>query len=94
MACMEDVLDIYSWEYDETHPVVCMDEQPTQLVKETRLPLPPRPGEPKQYDFEYESNGIVNSFLFTEPQAGWRKVSICARNLHGCVMVPTCFLVF
>ena len=73
---MEDVLDIYSWEYDETHPVVCMDEQPTQLVKETRQPLPGRRGTPKRYDFEYERNGMANSFLFTEPLAGWRKVSV------------------
>ena len=78
VACMEDVLDIYSWEYDETHPVVCMDEQPTQLVKETRQPLPTRPGAPKQDDFEYERNGMANSFLFTEPLAGWRKVSVRA----------------
>ena len=73
---MEDVLDIYSWEYDKRYPVVCMDEQPTQLVKETRKPLPPRPGNPARYDFEYERNGMANSFLFTEPLAGWRKVSV------------------
>lgn len=76
VAHMEDVLDIYSWEYDETHPVVCMDEQPTQLVKETRQPLPGRRGTPTRYDFEYERNGMANSFLFTEPLAGWRKVSV------------------
>jgi hypothetical protein len=75
---MEDVLDIYSWEYDETHPVVCMDEQPTQLVRETRQPLPTRRGAPKQYNVEYQRNGMANSFLFTEPLAGWRKVSVRA----------------
>jgi len=73
---MEDVLDIYSWNYDETHPVICMDEQPTQLVRETRQPLPTQRGMPKRYDFEYERNGMANSFLFTEPLAGWRKVSV------------------
>ena len=57
-------------------PVVCRDEQPTQLVKETRQPLPGRRGTPKRYDFEYERNGMANSFLFTEPLAGWRKVSV------------------
>lgn len=76
VARMEDVLDIYSWEYDETCPVICMDEQPTQLVKETRQPLPCAPGQPAKYDYEYERNGTANHFLFTEPKAGWRKVSV------------------
>lgn len=76
MARMEDVLDIYAWEYDETCPVVCMDEQPTQLVKETRQPLPCEPGKPAKYDYEYERNGTANNFMFTEPKAGWRKVSV------------------
>ena len=40
VARMEDVLDVYQRKYDAAYPVVCMDEQPTQLVKETRSPLP------------------------------------------------------
>jgi hypothetical protein len=37
---MEDVLEIYHLPYDPKCPVICMDEQPIQLVKETRIPLP------------------------------------------------------
>ena len=33
---MEDVLAVYQRPYDPAAPVVCMDEQPVQLVKETR----------------------------------------------------------
>jgi hypothetical protein len=44
---MEDVLEIYHLPYDPKHPVICMDEQPIQLVKETRLPLPAKPGQPE-----------------------------------------------
>jgi hypothetical protein len=77
---MEDVLDIYSWDYDENYPVVCMDEQPTQLVKETRVPIPCAPGKPAKFDYEYERNGTANHFLFTEPLAGWRKVSVRERK--------------
>jgi hypothetical protein len=77
---MEDVLDIYSWDYDENYPVVCMDEQPTQLVKETRVPIPCAPGKPAKFDHEYERNGTANHFLFTEPLAGWRKVSVRERK--------------
>ena len=73
---MEDVLEVYQWEYDADYPVVCMDEQPTQLIKETRRPLPVAPGQPAKYDHEYERNGTANNFMFTEPLAGWRKVSV------------------
>ena len=76
VARMEDVLDIYQWEHDEDYPVVCMDEQPIQLVKETRQPIPCEPGKPARYDYEYERNGTANHFLFTEPKAGWRKVNV------------------
>ena len=33
---MEDVLEVYSRPYDETRPVVCMDEKPVQLLGEAR----------------------------------------------------------
>lgn len=75
---MEDVLDVYQREYEAAYPVVCMDEQPTQLVRETRNPLPLEPGQPAKYDYEYERNGTANHFMFTEPLGGWRKVSVRA----------------
>lgn len=39
VACMEDVLETYAAAYDPKHPVLCMDEQPVQLLKETRAPI-------------------------------------------------------
>ena len=39
VANMEEVLEIYAKPYDRTHPVLCMDEQPVQLIKETRKPI-------------------------------------------------------
>jgi len=39
VACMEDVLETYAAAYDPKHPVLCMDEQPIQLLKETRAPI-------------------------------------------------------
>ena len=80
VARMEDVLDIYGWEYDTMCPVVCMDEQPTQLVKETRQPLPCEMGKPAKYDYEYERNGTANNFMFTESLSGWRKVNVRERK--------------
>jgi len=34
-----------------------MDEQPIQLVKETRIPLQALPGQPESVDYEYERFG-------------------------------------
>lgn len=36
VAHMEDVLEVYKRPYDPDYPVLCMDEQPTQLIKESR----------------------------------------------------------
>ena len=51
---MEHVLDVYKRPYDSLRPVVCMDESPRQLIRETRLPLPGRPGMVERHDYEYE----------------------------------------
>lgn len=80
VAHMEDVLEIYHLPYNPKRPVICMDEQPVQLVKETRLPLPAKPGQPECVDYEYERNGTANIFLFTEPLAGWRKTIVSKRR--------------
>lgn len=73
---LEDVLEIYHRPYTPEVPVICMDEQPVQLVKETRVPLPAKPGHPTAVDYEYERNGTANIFVFTEPLAGWRKAVV------------------
>jgi len=77
---MEDVLDVYQRVYDPARPVVCMDEQPTQLIQETRTPVPARPGQPARVDYEYERKGVVANFLFTETLGGWRKVNVRQRR--------------
>lgn len=76
VARMEDVLDVYCLPYEPDRPVVCMDEKPKQLVKETHQPLPNISGQPTRYDYEYERNGVSNIFLFTEPLAGKRWVNV------------------
>jgi hypothetical protein len=80
VARMEDVLAVYHRPYDSALPVVCMDEQPTQLIRQTRVKLPMSPGKPERVDYEYERNGTANNFLFTEPLAGWRKVNVRERR--------------
>ena len=77
---MEDVLAVYQQPPAPTTPLVCMDERPVQLVKETRCPVPAAPGRPQRVDYEYERAGTANLFLFTEPQTGWRQVTATARR--------------
>jgi transposase len=66
VARMEDVLDLYAEEPDPSHPVVCFDESPTQLIGETRAPIPAAPGQPERYDYEYKRNGTANLFVFLD----------------------------
>jgi hypothetical protein len=73
---MEQVLELYHLPYNPQRPLVCMDEQPVQLIKETRQPLPAAPGKPEKVDYEYERNGTANIFMFTEPLQGTRHVSV------------------
>jgi hypothetical protein len=62
VCAMEDVLDVYQRSYDETHPLICMDESSKQHIKETCQPIPAKPGAIEKYDPEYERNGTSNMF--------------------------------
>jgi hypothetical protein len=77
---MEDVLDIYSKPYDPSLPVICMDEQPIQLLGETRTPIAATLNHPERVDYEYERAGTASIFMFTEPLAGKREVTIRERR--------------
>jgi hypothetical protein len=77
---MEDVLDVYARPYDPRFPVICMDEASRQLVGETRVPLPMRPGDPLRVDSEYVRLGTCNLFMFCEPLRGWRHVRVTDRR--------------
>jgi hypothetical protein len=73
---MERVLDVYRRPYDADIPVVCMDETPRQLIRETRAPIPARPGQPEREDYEYERCGVCNVFMASEPLAGTRMTKV------------------
>lgn len=80
VAHMEDVLETYTKPYDADCPVLCMDEQPVQLTKETRAPIPATKHTPQRCDYEYERVGTACIFMFTEPLAGWRNATARARR--------------
>ena len=81
VACMEDVLDLYAEQAPED-PVVCFDETPTQLIGETRTPLPAKPGETAIYDYEYKRNGTANLFVFVDAHKSWRHVKMTRRRTN------------
>jgi len=72
---MERVLDIYKLEYDESCPVVCMDESPKQLIEEVAS-MPIKQGQEARVDYEYIRHGMVNDFMANEPLKGKRLVEI------------------
>jgi hypothetical protein len=75
---MEDVLEVYHRPFDPKRPVVCVDETFTQLIGESREPLPMArsAGAVARYDHVYVRNGTANLFLACEPLAGWRHVAV------------------
>jgi len=81
VAHMELVLDVYKTPYAEAFPVICMDESPKQLIRETRIPVERKPGgcDAKE-DYEYERCGVANIFMANEPLAGKRYVKVTERK--------------
>jgi len=75
---MEQVLEVYKRPYDPRRPVICMDEQPKQLIAEARTAVPVAPGQPAHVDFEYVRQGVCVVWMFVEALAGWRDVAVTA----------------
>lgn len=67
---MEDVLKVYEKDYDESRPVVCVDEKPIQLLEDVRPISGVAPGEERRVDYEYKRKGTANVFWAVEPLAG------------------------
>jgi hypothetical protein len=73
---MEQVLDIYHRPYDPARPVICMDEQPKQLIEHVQPPLPRQSGSAGKQDYEYIRRGVCCVWMFNEPLGGWRDVRV------------------
>jgi ribosomal protein S13 len=77
---MERVLDVYKRPYNKDLPVICMDESPRQMIKETRTAIGMKSGQAAKEDFEYERCGVANIFLVSEPLTGKRHVEVTERK--------------
>lgn len=75
VAGMEEVLETYAKPYDPNQPLVCMDEQPIQLLLETKVPIPATKTHGQRVDYEYERNGTASIFMFAEPLSGFRQAT-------------------
>jgi hypothetical protein len=75
VAGMEDVLETYAKPYNPRNPVLTMDEQPVQLIGETRVPIPATKRHPQRVDYEYERRGTASVFMFAEPLAAFRQAT-------------------
>ena len=80
VAAMEDVLETYQKPRDPDRPLVCLDETSKQLIIETRMPIPAKPGRVARHDYEYERNGVANLFMMFAPLEGWRHVKVTDRH--------------
>jgi hypothetical protein len=80
VARMEDVLELYAEPWDETRPVICMDELSKELHGQVAEPIPPEPGRTAKEDSEYTRNGTANVFRLLCPLLGWRHLEVTARR--------------
>jgi hypothetical protein len=61
-------------------PWSAWDETSKQLIRETRIPIKAKPGQPARHDYEYERNGTANLFMMFAPLEGWRHVEVTDRH--------------
>jgi hypothetical protein len=80
VAHMETILDLYQQPYDSDYPLICMDEQPVQLLKDKIASIPAEPGRLERVDYQYERGGTANIFILTEPLGNWRHAGIRERK--------------
>lgn len=82
VAAMEQVLQVYARPHDPCRPVVCMDEQPRQLIRESRPSITASDGT-RRVDHEYIREGVCHVWMFNEPltpDQGWRDVRVSERR--------------
>ncbi len=77
---MYELLELYARPYNSQEPVICIDEKTKQLVRDSRAPLPMKPGAAAKQDYEYVRAGTCNVFVAVEPKGKRRVVAVTARR--------------
>ena len=73
---MERILYLYTLPYDPKKPLWCFDERPCQLLGDTLVPIPMKPGKKWRYDYHYERKGVCNILIAFQPHTGQRVVQV------------------
>lgn len=73
---MELILYLYALPYDPKNPLWCFDERPCQLLGDTLVPIPMKPGKKWRYDHHYERKGVCNILIAFQPHTGQRVVQV------------------
>lgn len=89
---MYDLLALYARPFRSSEPVICLDEKSKQLLKDSRAPLPVKPGSPARQDYEYVRAGTCNLFVAVEPKAGRRTVIITDHRAKPDFVAFVCYL--
>lgn len=74
------MLTLYERPHDPAEPVLCLDEQPQQLLDDTRPSQPCAPGRIAKQDYEDRRCGTCSTFLVVEQNAGRRHAWVCQRR--------------
>jgi hypothetical protein len=86
---MEDVLDQYEKPLNPAEPVICLDEQPYQLLADTHPSEPAAPGKTAKQDYEYRRCGTCSVFVGSNPRRPSvlcvRVANVAGRTSRGCV---------
>ena len=92
LANMEEVLETYEKAYDPDCPVVCMDEQPVQLIGETRVPISATKEHPERVDYEYERKGTASILCSPNrsPASDKQRLGRAAPRTIGLMKSPIC----
>jgi len=80
VACMEEGLETYAEAYDPKHAVRCMDAQPVQLRKATRVPIAATTQHGTRVDDAYARHGTASIFMCAAPLAGFRQATARTRR--------------
>ena len=80
VARMEQVLEVYARPYEARFPVVCMDEQPFQLLSERHSPVSLGARRGRLVDYEYFREGSCTVWMFVDPLGCWREVRVTPRR--------------
>lgn len=77
---MEQILWLYSLEYDPKFPVICFDERPCFLIEDTKAPIPMRQGKITKEHYAYKKNGSCALLAAIEPLTGKRIAKVYDRR--------------